>query len=76
MTFLNTKQENFKRIAENRTHKIVDLISKLHNLSNSSFYEYNDEQIDEMFNSIQKELDRQRAFFLQERSKAKKKVEL
>lgn len=73
---MNTKQENFKRIAENRTHKIVDLISKLHNLSNSSFYEYNDEQIDEMFNSIQKELDRQRAFFLQERSKAKKKVEL
>ena len=72
----NIKQENFKRIADNRTHKIVELISKLHNLSNSSFYEYTDEQIDEMFNSIQKELDKQRTLFLQERNKAKKKVEL
>ena len=74
--YLNTKQENFKRIADNRTHKIVELISKLHNLSNSSFYEYSDEQIDEMFNSIQKELDKQRTIFLHERNKAKKKVEL
>jgi len=76
VSYLNTKQENFKRIADNRTHKIVELISKLHNLSNSSFYEYTDEQIDEMFNSIQKELDKQRTIFLQERNKAKKKVEL
>ena len=76
VSYLNTKQENFKRIADNRTHKIVELISKLHNLSNSSFYEYTDEQIDEMFNSIQKELDKQRTIFLQERNKVKKKVEL
>lgn len=76
VSYLNTKQENFKRIADNRTHKIVELISKLHNLSNSSFYEYTDEQIDEMFDSIQKELDKQRTLFLQERNKAKKKVEL
>ena len=41
----NTKQENFKRIATNRVNKIIDLISKLQNLSNSSFYEYTDEQI-------------------------------
>lgn len=73
---MNTKQENFKRIADNRIHKIIELISKLRNLSNSSFYEYTDEQIDEMFDSIQKELDKQRTIFLQERNKAKKKVEL
>ncbi len=57
------KQQNFKRIAENRINKIVDLISKLHNLSNSSFYEYTDEQIDKMFDIIQKELDRQKEEF-------------
>ncbi len=57
------KQQNFKRIAENRTKKIVDLISKLHNLSNSSFYEYTDEQIDKMFDIIQKELDKQKEEF-------------
>lgn len=73
---MNTKQENFKRIADNRTHKIIELISKLHNLSNSSFYEYSDEQIDEMFNAIQKELDKQKNIFVTERKKSKKQVEL
>lgn len=57
------KQQNFKRIAENRINKIVDSISKLHNLSNSSFYEYTDDQIDKMFDIIQKELDRQKEEF-------------
>ena len=74
--FMNTKQENFKRIADNRTSKIVDLISKLHNLTNSSFYEYTDEQIDDMFKAIQKELDKQKNIFISERKKDKKRVEL
>lgn len=73
---MNSRQENFKRIADNRTNKIVELISKLHNLSNSSFYEYTDEQIDEMFNTIQKEIDKQKNIFLAGRNKGKKKVEL
>ncbi len=68
------KQQNFKRIAENRTEKIVDLISKLHNLSNSSFYEYTDEQIDKMFDIIQKELDKQKEEF--KRKGKNKKIEL
>ncbi len=68
------KQQNFKRIAENRTGKIVNLISKLHNLSNSSFYEYTDEQIDKMFDIIQKELDKQKEEF--KRKGKNKKIEL
>ena len=68
------KQQNFKRIAENRKEKIVDLISKLHNLSNSSFYEYTDEQIDKMFDIIQKELDKQKEEF--KRKGKNKKIEL
>lgn len=68
------KQQNFKRIAENRTEKIVNLISKLHNLSNSSFYEYTDEQIDKMFDIIQKELDKQKEEF--KRKGRNKKIEL
>ena len=68
------KQQNFKRIAENRTGKIVNLISKLHNLSNSSFYEYTDEQIDKMFDIIQKELDKQKEEF--KRIGKNKKIEL
>lgn len=70
------KQDNFKRIADNRVNKIVDLISKLHNLSNTSFYEYTDEQINEMFNIIQNELDKQKQLFNNDKKKEQKKVEL
>lgn len=72
----NIKQENFKRIADNRVHKIVDLISKLHNLSNTSFYEYTDEQINEIFNLIQNELDKQKQLFDKDKKKGQKRVEL
>ena len=72
----NVKQENFKRIADNRVNKIVDLISKLHNLSNTSFYEYTDEQINEMFNLIQNELDKQKQLFDNDKKKEQKRVEL
>lgn len=70
------KQDNFKRIADNRVNKIVDLISKLHNLSNTSFYEYTDEQINEMFNIIQNELDKQKQLFNNDKKKEQKRVEL
>lgn len=70
----NVKQDNFKRIANNRVNKIVDLISKLHNLSNSSFYEYTDEQIDKLFEVIQRELDKQKDEF--KRKGKNKKIEL
>ena len=72
----NIKQENFKRIANNRVNKIVDLISKLHNLSNTSFYEYTDEQINEIFNLIQNELDKQKQLFDNDKKKGHKRVEL
>ena len=72
----NVKQENFKRIAENRVNKIVDLISKLHNLSNTSFYEYTEEQIDEIFNLIQNELNKQKQLFINDKKKENKRIEL
>lgn len=72
----NIKQENFKRIADNRVNKIVDLISKLHNLSNTSFYEYTDEQINEIFNLIQNELNKQKLLFDNDKKKEQKRVEL
>lgn len=72
----NIKQDNFKRIATNRVNKIIDLISKLHNLSNSSFYEYTDEQINQIFSAIQTELDKQKNEFKNDKKKGKKRFEL
>ena len=73
---MDIKRENFKRISESRIKKINDLISKLNNLNNPSFYEYEDSEIDDMFNSIQLELDRQKEIFAQERKKKNKRVKL
>jgi len=72
---MNAKQENFKRIAENRVNKIIDMISKLENLNNTSFYEYSDEQMENIFKAIQKELDKQKELF-NKNKKSKKRFEL
>lgn len=72
---MNAKQENFKRIAENRVNKIIDMISKLENLNNTSFYEYSDEQMESVFKAIQKELDKQKELF-KKAKKSKKRFEL
>mgnify|MGYP003304920376 FL=1 len=72
---MNAKQENFKRIAENRVNKIIDMISKLENLNNTSFYEYSDEQMENIFKAIQKELDKQKELFNKSK-KSKKRFEL
>ena len=72
----NKKQDNFKRIATSRVNKIIELISKLKNLSNLSFYEYTDEQINELFSAIQEELDKQRKEFQKDTKKGRKRFEL
>ncbi len=46
------KKENFKRISENRVSKILVLLSQLTNLTNTSFYEYTDEDIEKIFAAI------------------------
>ena len=73
---MSVKSDNFKRISENRIKKIIELISKLHNLNNPSFYEYTDDQIDYMFLEIQNELDKQKKLFEKEKNKGKKKIQL
>lgn len=73
---MENKKENFKRIAENRTNKIIDMISLLGNLSNSSFYEYTDEQINAIFDAIQEELDKQRSKFIKQKEGKKRRFEL
>ena len=70
---MENKRANFKRIAENRTNKIIDQISLLGNLSNSSYYEYTDDQIEAIFDAIQEELDKQKAKFIKTKDGRKKK---
>lgn len=69
---MNEKRKNFDRISQNRVNKIIDSISKLSNLTNTSFYEYDDKQIIDLFDSIQNELDKQKKVFLDQKNKKKK----
>lgn len=55
------KKERFKRIAENRTNKIIDLIRLLGNCSNTSNYSYTDEEVKKIFTAIENELKVARA---------------
>lgn len=69
---MEVKRENFKRIAESRTNKIIELISKLQNLTNPSFYEYTEEEIESIFSAIQEELDKQKETFKNNINKKKR----
>ena len=73
---MDNKKDNFKRIAEKRTNKIIESISKLQNLTNTSFYEYSYEQVDAIFNAIQDELNNQKKIFEDNKKKEKKRFEL
>jgi len=73
---MDNKKDNFKRVAEKRVNKIIDSISKLQNLTNTSFYEYTDEQIESIINAIQYELDKQKKIFDENRNNRKKRFEL
>jgi len=64
---MEKKSDKFKRLAEQRTNKIISMASLLSNLSNKRNYEYTDEEVTRMFNAIDKELKKSKARFTFER---------
>lgn len=51
-----SKREKFVRLAEARTNKIIDMIQLLGNCSNSSAYEYTQQDVDQIFAAIETEV--------------------
>lgn len=51
-----SKKERFKKVAEQRTNKIIKTIKLLGNCGNKSNYEYTEEEVKKIFNAIEKEL--------------------
>lgn len=72
----NKKAENFVRLAEARTNKIIDMVLLLGNLSNKTNYSYTDEQVKAIFDSIQQALDETKQKFLEEPMQKRKKFRL
>ena len=51
-----SKRERFVRLAEARTNKIIDMVQLLGNCSNSSIYEYTQQDVDQIFSAIEAEV--------------------
>lgn len=56
MATIEEKSERFKRVAENRTNKIIDQIRLLGNCANTSNYEYTEDDVKKIFLAIENEL--------------------
>lgn len=72
----NKKAENFIRLAEARTNKIIDMVLLLGNLSNKTNYSYTNEQVEAIFDSIQQALDETKQKFIEEPTQKRKKFRL
>ena len=68
----SNKRDNFKRISENRVSKILVLLSQLTNLTNTSFYEYTDEDIIKIFDTLEAEMKKSKDNLLRINDKNKK----
>ena len=69
---MENKKENFKRISENRVSKILVLLSQLTNLSNSSYYEYTDDDIEKIFTAIEEETKKSKEMLLKGKNNKKR----
>lgn len=57
------KRADFRRLAEARTRALLEAIRKLENLSNRGNYEYDEAQVDKIFDTLEEALRVARARF-------------
>ena len=60
---MTEKRERFVRVAESRTNKIIEMIRLLGNCANKSNYEYDEKDVDRIYEAIKKELNDSQAKF-------------
>lgn len=70
---MDNKRQNFIRISNNRVQKIVILLNQLTNLTNTSFYEYTNEDIEKLFAEIEAEMAKAKKRLLLNKKNVKKK---
>ena len=66
------KRKRFEKVASNRVQRILDTLDLLQNCSNSNNYEYNERDVEHMFNEITKKLKETSLVFSQEIKKDNK----
>lgn len=71
-----SKHDKFKRLAESRTEKVLNMIDLIGNLANLSNYEYSEKEIKEIFGTIERVLKENEAKFRKAESKKGRKFTL
>ena len=71
-----TKDEKFRRLAEDRVNRILHLFRLLGNLSWTGTYTYSREQVEQIFTTLQLELVKTKVRFLQSQERIKKRFSL
>lgn len=71
-----TKEEKFRRIAENRVNKILNQLSVLKNCANTGVYSYTDTQVNRIIKAIENELKITKMAFLSNKPNKKRKIKL
>lgn len=65
-----TKRKRFTKVATNRVQKIIDYLTLLQNCSNRNNYEYDEDDVNHMFDEISKALREAKAVYTNEMNKA------
>lgn len=73
---MEIKRENFKRISESRASRIMNLFNQLENLTNFSYYEYTDDEINRLFDELQKGMEKAKGALLSANAKKGKRIKL
>jgi hypothetical protein len=66
----SAKRKRFTKVATNRVQKIIDYMGLLQNCSNRNNYEYDEEDVNHMFDEITKALKDAKAVYSNELNKA------
>ena len=64
----NSRRNRFTKVATNRVQKIIDYLNLLQNCSNRRNYEYDEDDVNHMFEEISKALKDAKAVFANELS--------
>ena len=73
---MNRKKERFIRVATRRTNAILKSIAILSNCANRSAYEYTEDEVNRIFNEIEKELRTAKMKFQPGKNNRKKEFKL
>lgn len=60
---METKSEKFVRLGESRVNDVIKKLRLISNLSNTNNYDYTDEQVKEMLDTIQREVNNMKVAF-------------